>query len=132
MYVVDSSDRERVSESRAELEGILSEPAMYGVPVVIVANKQDLPNALSPAQLIDKLQLRQQGHALSWHVQGTCATNGEGILEAMQAMAKMVKEAGRKWASIGSNDGQVVRWKFWGYIMCVRARIYYYQRVLYR
>ena len=44
IYVVDSSDRERIAESREELFGILQSDEMVRVPVVIVANKQDLPS----------------------------------------------------------------------------------------
>ena len=43
IFVVDSSDRERMYEAREELFGILDSDAMRGVPVVVLANKQDLP-----------------------------------------------------------------------------------------
>ena len=44
VYVVDSNDRERILESREELFGILQNDEMRGVPVVVIANKQDLPS----------------------------------------------------------------------------------------
>lgn len=44
IYVVDSSDRERIAESSDELFGILDSDEMRGVPVVVIANKQDLPS----------------------------------------------------------------------------------------
>ncbi len=44
IYVVDSSDKGRLYESRDELFGILKHPEITStVPVVILANKQDLP-----------------------------------------------------------------------------------------
>ena len=43
IFVVDSADRERMVEVREELFGILDSDEMRGVPVVIIANKQDLP-----------------------------------------------------------------------------------------
>ena len=46
VYVVDSADRERMGEAREELFGILESDEMRGVPVVVVANKQDLPGKL--------------------------------------------------------------------------------------
>nr|XP_022315502.1 ADP-ribosylation factor 3-like isoform X2 [Crassostrea virginica] len=73
IYVVDSSDRERIAESREELFGILQSDEMARVPVVVVANKQDLPRR-------------------KWYIQAACATIGEGIVESMQEMAKMVKD----------------------------------------
>lgn len=44
IYVVDSADRDRISESREELFGILENDEMRGVPVVIIANQQDRPS----------------------------------------------------------------------------------------
>lgn len=41
---MDSNDRERILESREELFGILNSDEMRGVPVVVIANKQDLPS----------------------------------------------------------------------------------------
>ena len=46
VYVVDSSDRTRLDESREELWAIMDDDAMRDVPVVIVANKQDLPGEI--------------------------------------------------------------------------------------
>lgn len=43
IYIVDSNDRERLSETRDELFEILNHDKMRGVPVVVIANKQDLP-----------------------------------------------------------------------------------------
>lgn len=90
VYVVDSADRERVNEAKDELFWILDSDEMRGVPVVILANKQDLPNAVQSSDLAQKLGLNQiRTHP--WFIQGTCATNGDGLLEAMQELGKMVK-----------------------------------------
>lgn len=43
MFVVDSNDRDRLAEAKEELHGILDSDEMRGVPVVVIANKQDLP-----------------------------------------------------------------------------------------
>lgn len=40
---MDSNDKDRLSEAKEELHGILDSDAMRGVPVVVIANKQDLP-----------------------------------------------------------------------------------------
>lgn len=91
VYVVDSSDLTRMAEAQEELFGILESDEMRGVPVCVLANKQDLPHALNPSKLIDQLGL----HKLTgrkWYVQSTCATTGEGIYEGMHQLASMVKE----------------------------------------
>ncbi|XP_064623320.1 ADP-ribosylation factor 1-like [Lineus longissimus] len=90
VFVVDSADCARVQEVKDELFGIMEFPDMVGVPVVVIANKQDLPNAMSPYDLIDKLCLRQLKS--KWHVQGATATNGDGLYEAMHEMSRLVKE----------------------------------------
>ena len=92
IYVVDSSDVARVAESSEELWGLMEDDALRGVPVQIIANKQDLPNAMSAAKIIDQLHLRKLGNASRrWHVQGACATNGEGLYEAMDSLCHMIK-----------------------------------------
>ena len=91
IYVVDSSDLERILEARRELFGVLDSPEMEGVPVVVIANKQDLPRALRSHHLAQQLALVQH-KANPWHVQEACATTGEGIYEAMYKLSDMVKE----------------------------------------
>lgn len=44
MYIVDCNDKERIEESRKELFRVLCNSDMTGVPVVVVANKQDFPS----------------------------------------------------------------------------------------
>lgn len=91
VYVVDSADTSRLAEAREELHSILTSEEMRGVPVIIYANKQDLPTAVEPSVLIEKLKLNTlNGH--NWYVQSTCATSGDGLCEGMQKFSRMVKE----------------------------------------
>jgi len=46
MFVVDCADRERIPEAREELLRLLESPEMRNVPLVVIANKQDLPGKL--------------------------------------------------------------------------------------
>ncbi len=91
LFVVDSSDQERLKEARDELFGIITNENMLSVPVVIIANKSDLPTAVKPSELIQQLSL----HSISrrrWYIQSACAITGDGIVEAMQQLAKMIKD----------------------------------------
>lgn len=91
LFVVDSADPERFEESRSELDAIFENDEMRGVPLVVLANKQDLPGARSPSALMEELRLRKLlGH--EWHVQACCATNGEGLVEGMEKLSEMVKQ----------------------------------------
>lgn len=95
IYVVDSSDKSRFSEAKSELDWILDADEMAGVPLVVLANKQDLPQAVSPADLAGQLRLDKVWNR-KWHIQGTSALSGEGVFQAMQELSRIVKEFQRK------------------------------------
>ena len=46
LFVIDCADRERIQEAKEELHRILASQELKGAPIVIVANKQDLPGLL--------------------------------------------------------------------------------------
>ncbi|XP_046584586.1 tripartite motif-containing protein 45-like isoform X2 [Haliotis rubra] len=50
LYVVDTNDRERFVESREELKNVIDSDEMRFVPVVVLANKQDLPGEMATSQ----------------------------------------------------------------------------------
>eukprot|EP00121_Abeoforma_whisleri_P006432 Awhi_evm1s5852 len=82
VYVVDSNDEERIQESKNELHGALSADEMSNdVPVLIFANKQDLPHALSGDQLRKAFGLDQIQN--KWYIQNCSAVSGEGIHEGL-------------------------------------------------
>ncbi|XP_033104724.1 ADP-ribosylation factor-like isoform X2 [Anneissia japonica] len=92
IFVVDSADSTRFEEAKEELFGILESQEMTrGVPVCVIANKQDLPGALSPSRLGDALSLNKL-HGNPWHIQAAQATTGEGLYEAVDELARMIKK----------------------------------------
>ena len=92
--MIDSSDPERIRESSDELHGILEDDNMLGIPVVIIANKQDMPNVMSCNQIVQKLELEKlRATRNQWFIQSACAVTGEGIYEAMKKMSEMVKKS---------------------------------------
>merc|ERR1719240_1767919 len=58
VYVVDAADIDNVSVSKTELHDLLTKPALAGIPVLVLGNKNDLPEALPSDELIDKLNLK--------------------------------------------------------------------------
>uniref|UniRef100_A0A671P027 ADP-ribosylation factor-like protein 8B-A n=1 Tax=Sinocyclocheilus anshuiensis TaxID=1608454 RepID=A0A671P027_9TELE len=48
---------EKVEASRNELHNLLDKPQLQGIPVLVLGNKRDLPNALDEKQLIEKMNL---------------------------------------------------------------------------
>merc|ERR1711990_157960 len=81
IFVVDSSDRERIQESHDELHKMLNEDELRDAIVLVFANKQDLPNALSVTELTEKLGLNQLRR--KWYAQAACATQGTGLYEGL-------------------------------------------------
>ena len=57
IYVIDSSDSERLEETGNELYNILQQPELSGMPLVIYANKQDLNMAHSVEEILEQLGL---------------------------------------------------------------------------
>ncbi|KAI9347027.1 ADP-ribosylation factor, variant [Obelidium mucronatum] len=82
IFVVDSSDRDRVAEARDELHGLLGEEQLARAHLLILANKQDLPNAMSSSEIADKMGLHNI-KSRAWYLQATCAVNGSGVLEGL-------------------------------------------------
>eukprot|EP01120_Amphizonella_sp_Union-15-10_P014927 TRINITY_DN746_c0_g1_i4.p1 TRINITY_DN746_c0_g1~~TRINITY_DN746_c0_g1_i4.p1 ORF type:complete len:156 (-),score=28.53 TRINITY_DN746_c0_g1_i4:22-489(-) len=82
IYVVDSNDRKRIEEAALELQKILREDELRDAVVLVLANKQDLPNAMSVAEVTDKLGLHSL-RSRQWYIQATCATTGDGLYEGL-------------------------------------------------
>jgi GTPase SAR1 family protein len=57
VFVVDSSDEERLTECVEELKSLLAEEALCKVPLLVYANKQDLQFALEAEEVLEKLEL---------------------------------------------------------------------------
>mmetsp|Transcript_12044 Transcript_12044/g.16694 ORF Transcript_12044/g.16694 Transcript_12044/m.16694 type:complete len:185 (-) Transcript_12044:127-681(-) len=90
IFVVDSADRERVTAAKEELHKTLLQDELKDAAVLVYANKQDLPRAVSTKKLVKELGLdKLQNHV--WHVQGACATTGEGLVEGMDWLANTLK-----------------------------------------
>lgn len=52
---MDSADVGKLDMARNELRNLLEKPMLAGIPVLVLGNKNDLEDALSAEQLIDKL-----------------------------------------------------------------------------
>lgn len=90
IFVIDSNDRERVGEARDELAKMLKEDELSDAVLLIFANKQDLPNAMTASELTDRLGLHSFKNR-SWYIQSTCATSGDGLYEGLDWLSNQVK-----------------------------------------
>ena len=91
VFVVDSNDRNRINESRDELQRMLSEDELKEACLLVFANKQDLPNAMSVQEITDKLGLVDVRDRM-WYIQGCCAVAGDGLYEGLDWLSSAVKK----------------------------------------
>ena len=74
IFVVDSNDRDRIDAANEELHRMLNEDELRDAVVLVFANKQDLPNALSPADVTNKLGLPAL-RSRKWYIQVGASRN---------------------------------------------------------
>ncbi|KAJ4258219.1 hypothetical protein NW762_008367 [Fusarium torreyae] len=95
IWVFDANDRDRTPEAREELLGRAchQDGLCKGVPVLILANKQDLPHAWTPEQtrgyFVDDISSSLVGRPHA--VLGTNLQTGEGLKEAFEWLSKTVE-----------------------------------------
>lgn len=90
IYVVDSSDVERLGTSKEEFHAILDEEELKNALVLVYANKQDLPGALSEAQVAEGLGLHDIKNR-DWAIFKASAVKGEGLFEGLDWLSNMLK-----------------------------------------
>jgi len=59
---------------------MLTDPELQNAPLLVLANKQDLPHALSASELTDRLALNGVRDR-QWFIQGSCAVSGDGLYQ---------------------------------------------------
>ena len=89
IYVIDSADKKRVEETGEELSQLLEEDQMNGVPLLVLANKQDLVNALSAKDVAEGLNLFSIRDR-PWQIQPCSAKTGEGLKDGMEWLIKQI------------------------------------------
>mmetsp|Transcript_5371 Transcript_5371/g.9020 ORF Transcript_5371/g.9020 Transcript_5371/m.9020 type:complete len:80 (-) Transcript_5371:104-343(-) len=78
VFVVDSSDEERLTECVEELQALLAEEGLQKVPLLVYANKQDLQFALEAEEVLNHLKLMEI-QSRTWNIQACSALTKEGL-----------------------------------------------------
>jgi len=91
IFVIDSNDRDRIGEARDELNKMLNEDEMRDAILLVYANKQDLPNAMSAAEITEKLKLSEMRNR-QWYIQSCCATSGDGLYEGLDRLTNNISK----------------------------------------
>lgn len=92
IFVIDSNDNDRIECARDELHRMLHEDELRDSVLLVFANKQDLPNALSASQLTEKLGLHNL-RGRHWYIQACCATTGDGLYEGLDWLSNTLSKS---------------------------------------
>merc|ERR1712113_318699 len=93
VFVVDSNDCDRIEDAHDELFRIVDDESFpRDAAVLVFANKQDLPGALTASEIVKKMEL-QNLRGRKWFVQSACATTGDGLHEGLDWLANAIEKA---------------------------------------
>ncbi|XP_026185239.1 ADP-ribosylation factor-like protein 11 [Mastacembelus armatus] len=91
VFVVDSSDPGRLPEAQKALKKVLSEEHLRDVPLMVLANKNDLPNSMTIEEISTKLNLNNYTER-SWEIQACSAQTGLGLQQAFTSVHRLIKK----------------------------------------
>ena len=91
VFVIDSSDKERIDIAKQELFLLLQEDELKGVPIAILANKQDIDGVLSDIEISEKMGLSEIKNR-QWAIFKTIAKTGKGLDDAFKWLTGILKE----------------------------------------
>ena len=77
VWVVDSADVRRLRDCKDELRKLLGEEKLAGASLLIFANKQDIPGALTKEEIAAVLELETLGKR-HWRIESCSAFTGRG------------------------------------------------------
>ena len=83
VFVIDSTDKDRLDIAKQELLFLIKEDDLKGVPIAILANKQDLEGALSDIEISEMLGLSDI-KTNQWAIFKTVAKTGVGLDNAFK------------------------------------------------
>ncbi|XP_071119058.1 ADP-ribosylation factor-related protein 1-like [Haliotis cracherodii] len=93
IYIVDSSDTERLEESKTAFDKMITNNSLCGVPLMLLANKQDLDGCVKVSDMKAIFSPSQEliGHR-DLHVSGVSALKGDGVNEGIHWLVESIKK----------------------------------------
>jgi len=90
VFAVDSSDKDRIDIVKHELFLLLEEEELKGVPLAILANKQDIKDCFTEIEITDLLELKNIRNR-QWQIFKTCAKEGDGLDDAFKWITNLIR-----------------------------------------
>ncbi|KAG0483195.1 hypothetical protein HPP92_011279 [Vanilla planifolia] len=94
IYVIDASCPSSFEDAKSALEKVLRHDDLRGAPLLILANKQDLPNAVSSEELARYLDLKELGERV-YLFESVSAYDGKGIKYAIDWLVDALERSKR-------------------------------------
>lgn len=92
IFVVDAADADRFGEAKQELwKYVLNNKKVGDIPILILANKQDLPQARSAGEVARALDLHKVINH-SYAILPTSAVNGYNLEDALEWLRQRITE----------------------------------------
>jgi len=89
IFMLDSADRETLEEARLELLRTMQYQDNIHTPLLVLANKQDLPGALGRMEVEQVLGLHLL-HSELVGVEVTCSVTGEGLDQGVEKLHQLI------------------------------------------
>ncbi len=92
LFLIDSGDKERLEECRIAFEKIVTSDQTEGVPIIMLANKQDLPDAMKVheiKEIFNRIALRLGARDST--VRGVSALTGDGVQESIEWLTTRIE-----------------------------------------
>ncbi|CAG9462713.1 unnamed protein product [Pedinophyceae sp. YPF-701] len=94
LFVVDSADPSRFPEARQALSSAMASPHLLGKPVMVLANKGDLPHAAAPLEVLSALGLSGERGGLVECTSGHTGMNVKRSVDRLVAVVGGLRSAG--------------------------------------
>lgn len=91
VFVVDSTDKERMEVCAAELKAMLEEDELQDSALLVFANKQDQPGALEVDEVSKVMNLSELKDR-SWTIVPCSAIRGDGLEQGMDWLVDKINE----------------------------------------
>ncbi|KAK9470929.1 ADP-ribosylation factor family-domain-containing protein [Dipodascopsis tothii] len=91
IFVVDATDHDRMDTCKEELVEMLNEEELADAALLVFANKQDLPGAMTAPEVSEALGLVGMKDR-SWSIMACSAIKGEGLVDGLDWLADVIKE----------------------------------------
>ncbi|KAJ3338138.1 ADP-ribosylation factor-like protein 8B [Gonapodya sp. JEL0774] len=91
VFVLDATDPAKLPAARAELQALLQKPSLATIPVLVLGNKNDLPNALNAEQVAEQMGLKELGGTREVMAYSTSCKSGSGMDLTLQWLTRHAK-----------------------------------------